>query len=78
MPQLREEIDADIISDIPAVTASKTARTRHPLICGSCGGTFFVDDVTHENFDRALECDASHEFCCDSCSEDVLSTDYVR
>jgi hypothetical protein len=78
MPQLREEIDADITSEKPRVTEFKTAQTGHELLCGSCGTIFYVDDVTHENFKRALAFDSAHEFCCDTCSEDLLSTDYVR
>ena len=51
-------------------TEFKKGPNQSQLICGFCGGTYFVDDVTFEQAMSAMEGGVENPFCCDECEAD--------
>ena len=52
--------------------------TRYPkglneseLICGVCGGTYYVDDVTLRQAMSAIQKGLDNPFCCDDCEAEL-------
>lgn len=51
-------------------TTYRKGPNRSELICGVCGGTYYVDDVTFQQAMTAMEEGLDNPFCCDDCEED--------
>jgi hypothetical protein len=48
-------------------TRYRTGPNKSELICGLCGDTYFVDDVTFLQAISALEEGIENPFCCEEC-----------
>lgn len=76
--RLRESFDPDFLNT-EGPTPNLTSTNRHPLNCGICGRTLYVDDSTHERFLEALRWDPSNTpFYCEECEEDLTNPDFER
>ena len=51
-------------------TAYRKGPNQSELICGVCGGTYYVDNVTFQQAITAMEEGLDNPFCCDDCQED--------
>ena len=51
-------------------TRYRRGPNRSELICGSCGETFYVDDLTFRQAMSAMEKGDQSPFCCDECEEE--------
>lgn len=69
MVRLRAEFEGDV-ENITPVTDYKTAENRFEVICENCGKTFYVDQATHEEWNRASEHDHIKAFTCPECEKD--------
>ena len=68
MATLRENLMPDGGELNQKVTERPTAGTPFEVHCGVCNAPLFVDEVTFQHIDRALELDPSDSpFCCEAC-----------
>jgi hypothetical protein len=51
-------------------TRYRRGANQSELVCGFCGDTFFVDDVTFHQAMSAMEEGIDDPFCCEECEED--------
>lgn len=75
MPQVREELDADL-ARTNEPTEFRTDLNRFELPCGVCGRTLYVDEPTVRDFERALEHDLDNQFICSECERDYEDLAY--
>ena len=54
MQRVRSEFDADK-AEIHLPTAYRTVENRYELNCGMCGSKMFVDEVTKQRVEQAVE-----------------------
>jgi hypothetical protein len=66
--RLREEFDADVATE-PVPTDYRTETNSNEVPCSVCGKTFYVDDQTKQDIERALENDIEDPFVCVDCVE---------
>ncbi len=64
--RLREEFDADVVTG-PVPTDYRTDENRNEVNCSVCNKTFYVDDQTKQDLERALEKDLEDQFVCSDC-----------
>jgi hypothetical protein len=69
MSTQRELLDTNAkASERIAPSRHRTGINRFVVLCGECGGTFYVDERTYETISRALEFDPSDvTFVCAEC-----------
>jgi hypothetical protein len=68
MTRLRSAVDPEEQPDfIEGPTKYKVGVNQSELVCGVCGGTFYVDDLTLEHAIVAVEEGLDSPFCCEEC-----------
>ena len=71
MPGLRSTLDPEEQPDfIEGPTRYKVGANQSELVCGVCGGTYYVDDATLEHAIGAMEKGFDNPFCCEECEAD--------
>ena len=48
-------------------TRYRKGPNQSELICGTCGGIYYVDEVTFHQAMSAMEEGSDNPFCCDEC-----------
>lgn len=71
MTRLRSTLDPEEQSDfIEGATRYKVGANQSELICGVCGGHYYVDDATLEQAMVAMQEGRDNPFSCDDCQAD--------
>jgi hypothetical protein len=55
---------------VEAPTRYRKGPNQFELICGFCGGTYYVDEVTYRQALTAMEEGSENPFCCDDCESE--------
>ena len=76
MQQLREEKDADRHEFAFTATQFPAGENQHPVICVTCGETFYVDKQMHEHTARLIAEGLDNPFECDGCSDEMEELAY--
>jgi hypothetical protein len=67
MQPLREEKDADRNEFGYTATPFPDGESQHPVICATCGDTFYTDKETQERVTRSISRGLDNPFECDDC-----------
>ncbi len=71
MQQLREDKDADRHEFQFSATQFPVGDNQHPVICGTCGETFYADRQMHERTARSIDEGLDNPFECDDCRDET-------
>lgn len=71
MQQLRAERDADRLEFRFSATRFPVDDNQHPVICVTCGETFYVDKQMHESTARLIAEGLDNPFECDDCRDEM-------
>jgi len=55
---------------IEGPTRYRKGSNQSELVCGFCGDTYYVDEVTFHQATSAMEEGLENPFCCDDCEAD--------
>lgn len=71
MTRLRSTLNPEEQPDfIEGPTRYKIGANQSELVCGVCGGTYYVDDLTLKQAISAMEEGLDNPFCCDECESE--------
>jgi len=68
--RLREEFDADVNAERPAVSDVKTSSHHFEINCDVCNRSLFVDDATRERMEQKISKGFEEKIVCSNCAMD--------
>jgi hypothetical protein len=69
--RLRSALNPEEQSNIvEGPTKYRKGPNQSQLVCSSCGGSYFVDEVAAKQAMSAMEEGLENPFCCDECEAD--------